>query len=120
MQLSGVGINDVYYKKFDDHISMAKPNMFFKNLFFGGMYIDMGGDCACISMKTGCKAKLILHQKVSDQENSRITTEVFDSNGKKQAELSGSWLDEVNFRDLNSGKTEKFWEAGPLVENAYF
>jgi hypothetical protein len=35
------------------------------------------------------------------------------------AELFGSWLDEISFRDLRNGNVEKIWSEPALVANAH-
>ena len=58
-------------------------------------------------------------EKQSDKVNSCLNAEAFDSEGIKIAELSGSWLNEINMKWVYSGNTENLWVAGSLVENPY-
>jgi hypothetical protein len=73
MQMNHVGLHDIYFAEFDEHISLTKPVWYFKNLFFGGMYVDIGGEVSGKSFKTNCSIKCQLHEKVSDTKNSYIT-----------------------------------------------
>lgn len=34
------GLIDIYFKKFDEHISMSKPATNIKNIIWGGVYVD--------------------------------------------------------------------------------
>lgn len=72
MQMNHVGLHDVKYYDFDEHISLSKPCWFFKNLFFGGMYVDLGGELTGKSFKTNYSIKCELFEKESDQKNSHI------------------------------------------------
>ena len=83
MQMNHTGLHDIYYSEFDDHISITKPAWIFKNLFFGGMYIDVGGELSGMSFKTNCSLKCQLHEKQSDTKNSHITAQILDANGIK-------------------------------------
>ena len=52
MEMNQLGINDVYLKKFDENICISKPTIRFKNLFFGGLYIDLAGEMMGLNVKT--------------------------------------------------------------------
>jgi hypothetical protein len=56
--MNQVGLTDVYFSKYDEHFCLSKPTWYFKNLFFGGMFVDIGGECTGISMKTGCRFEI--------------------------------------------------------------
>lgn len=120
MQLNQLGINDIYFSKFDEHISLSKPQWFFKNLFFGGMYVDVAGNMDGLSLKTNCSIKCQMHEKASDSKPSHITAQIFNADGIKKGELSGSWLSELIYRDNETGATECLWKIPPLLDNAYY
>lgn len=56
---------------------------------------------------------------MSDKENSKITGQAYDREGRKQYEMYGSWLDEISIRNVETGSVEKIWEEEPLVNNAH-
>lgn len=44
--------------------------------------------------------------------------EVFDSSGKKQIEIVGSWMDQISINWLNPKRSEVIWKEEPLMKNA--
>ena len=109
----------MYFKNYDEHICLSKPTMRFKNLFFGGMYVDVGGDIMGMNMKTKETVQVQFHEKVSDTQNSYVTGQAYDSQGVKKAELTGSWQSELFYNDLTTNKTSSLWVETALVDNAY-
>lgn len=55
VEIEPFGLHDVYYKKYDEHISISKPTCFAKNIIFGGIYVDLGGTSVVLNNKTGEK-----------------------------------------------------------------
>ena len=41
LEIEQQGLNDVYYKKYDEHISMQKPDILVQNIIFGTLHIDI-------------------------------------------------------------------------------
>ena len=110
---------DIYFKEFDEYISIQKPQIQLKNIIWGGLYIDLNQDIKALNHKTKETVNVCLYPKQSDKVNSKIEGQAFDSSGKKVAELSGSWLDQISVTDLESGETEQLWKEIPLLDNAY-
>jgi hypothetical protein len=49
-----------------------------KNLFFGGLYVDLRGTIEAISHTTGCKIQVKLIERDSISDKCRIEGECFD------------------------------------------
>jgi len=43
MEFNQKGVTDIYFKRFDEHITFSKPIMNIKNLIIGGLYVDVSG-----------------------------------------------------------------------------
>lgn len=72
---------DVYFSKFEEHITFSKPIWHFKNLIWGGLYTDIDGDIKAINHQTGHTLELQFYEKKSEKENSKLTAQAFDPNG---------------------------------------
>ena len=46
------GVTDIYFEKYDEHISLQKPIIHAKNIIFGGLFIDAHGEIKAINNKT--------------------------------------------------------------------
>ena len=112
LEISQKGITDIYYRKFDEHLTFSKPQLFIKNVIWGGVFVDVGGPVSGLSQKTGMKIKCQFYEKQSDKVNSYLSADAFDENGNKVAELTGSWLNEINMKKFTDGSTENLWTAG--------
>ena len=55
MELHDPGVFDFINKKNNEHISCVRPNMQAKNLIYGGLYVDLEGDCKMVNNMTGEK-----------------------------------------------------------------
>ena len=49
------GVFDFINKKFNEHISCARPSLLAKNIIFGGLYVDTEGECTMLNHMTGEK-----------------------------------------------------------------
>ena len=49
------GINDLINYEYKDHITMSMPTILVKNIIYGGMYVDLGGEIQAINHQTGEK-----------------------------------------------------------------
>jgi hypothetical protein len=45
------------------------------------MFADIGGESVGVSMKTNCRFEVQLIEKVSDEKNSHIKTQIYDAEG---------------------------------------
>lgn len=118
-EIKQLGCTDYYAKKFNEHYSIGKPTLYFKNIIFGNVCVDCGDDNLAINHMTKETALVRFFEKTSNDKPSYIEVDLFDANKQKVAELRGSWQSEINYIDLRTGKTEKVWEEYPLVENAH-
>lgn len=41
VEVTQLGSIDIYFKQFDEHISINKPLILCKNIIFGGLYVDV-------------------------------------------------------------------------------
>lgn len=55
MEIFQSGTIDFLFKKFGDNIMVTKGTPVVKNLFFGGIYVDLRGTIEAISHTTGYK-----------------------------------------------------------------
>ena len=53
-----IGPHDMYFEKYDEHISFTKQSVMAKNLIFGGLYLDVDGTNESLNHKTGEKAEI--------------------------------------------------------------
>ena len=100
-------------------MTFSKPIIHFKNLIFGQLYIDVDGEFTGINMKTKDVVNVKFIEKYNEKENSKILGTVFDSVGTKRAEITGSWLNQIEVKLLDSGNSEVMWKEAAMVENAY-
>ena len=73
MEMNQVGLNDIFFKKYDEHLTFSKPIVHFKNLIFGSLYIDVDGEFTGINMKTNHTVKVKFIEKVSEKDNSKVS-----------------------------------------------
>jgi hypothetical protein len=119
IEIGPKGFFDIYYKKYDEHISIQKGPLYAKNIIFGGVYIDLGGQSVVYSAKTKEKVVIDWIEKVSDAENSRLKGTAFDAQGKARYEIYGSYLDEISMLNLATGEREVLWTEPPMMPNAH-
>jgi oxysterol-binding protein-related protein 3/6/7 len=112
------GPNDIYFKKYDEHITVSKFTIHAKNIIWGGLYVDLDGTNESLNHKTGERVVIKFHQK-SGNKPSYLKGEGFDASGKKVIEISGSWLTQITIKDLRTGVEETAWEAEALVPDAH-
>lgn len=55
IKLESGGQWDIHFKKFNEHISITKLPLMFKNIIFGGFYVDVDGVTEAINHTTGEK-----------------------------------------------------------------
>lgn len=46
------GTFDIYFKKFDENISIQKPNIIIKNVILGSLTLDFNGQVEALNIKT--------------------------------------------------------------------
>lgn len=54
---------DVYFDKFDEHVTMTRPFLEFKNIIWGGVYVDVEGVVEAVNHKTGDRVELVFKPK---------------------------------------------------------
>lgn len=89
-EITQYGPFDIYFKKYDEHISLSKPQVLLKNLVFGGMFIDLEGEVCAVNHKTGDKVIGNFVPK-SGSQNSKIECKAYDARGMEKWEITGSW-----------------------------
>ena len=97
------GCSDCYLKKYDQHISVSKPKILAKNIIFGGLYIEAGGEMKARNHTTGDTAIITFYEKQSEKQNSYLVGQILNKEGLKVAELTGSWLDEIHYTNCATG-----------------
>ena len=53
LTLNQAGCRDMYFKKYDEHISFMNPQIVTKNIVWGGLYSDLAGSLTAINHNTG-------------------------------------------------------------------
>lgn len=48
-----IGAINIYFKKYDEHMSISKPMVHVKNIVSGTRYIDIDGKALALNHKTG-------------------------------------------------------------------
>jgi hypothetical protein len=94
MRINLGGVWDIHFPKYDDHITMTKPCMCFKNLMFGGFYVDIEGIVEVISHTTGSRVEAEFVGK-SGNVQSHIIGKCTDQNDQLKYRIEGSWQDEI-------------------------
>lgn len=74
------GYFDIYFSKFDEHITMTRPPLTFKNIIWGGLYTDIDDIVEAVNHKTGDRIELAFVPKEGDKQ-SYIDGKCFDSFG---------------------------------------
>lgn len=105
-----IGINfmgplDFYFDRYDEHLTLVRPDMQIKNIIWGGVYCDFEGTSSCVNHKTGERVELKFFGR-SGNKNSYLEGFGFDSENNKVIEISGSWLTTIELKDLRTGETE--------------
>ena len=96
---------------------MTRPIIIFKNIMMGTLYAEIEGSMQAINHITGEKADINFKSK-SWSAQSSVTGKCFDSSGKLKYEISGSWLDKLYLRDVDSqNQPEQIWEEPAAVDN---
>ena len=117
-----MGAKNVYYKKFEENISVTKPRIAIRNLMMGQTYFDCHGSMTGLNHKTGEKVvfEFELRSGHDDWEGSKVSAKGYDAKGKQTLEIEGSWLTEVFFHDLVTKKKTKMRESEPgLIPDAH-
>ena len=83
------------------------------------MYIDIGDKIEGVNHQTGERAEVKCIERTNDKKNSRIEGFIMDANGNKVLEVTGSWLDQIDVKDLKTTLTQTIWKAAPLAENSH-
>jgi hypothetical protein len=63
---------DIYFKDFDEYISVQKPQIQLKNVIWGGLFIDLDRQIKALNHKTKETVHVSLFPKQNDKVNSRI------------------------------------------------
>ena len=119
LTLNQSGCRDMYFKKYNEHISFMNPQLITKNIIFGGLYTDLTGNLTAINHTTGEKLYIELIQKESEVEDSKIRGKAYDSSGRHVMDIGGSWLDEITITTLSTGVTETIWKEPKMLENCH-
>lgn len=93
-EITQYGPFDIYFKKYDEHISFAKPNVLLKNLVFGGMFIDLEGEVCAVNHKTGDKVIGTFIPKSGNRE-SKLEGKSYDAKNNPKWEILGSWQTQI-------------------------
>ena len=119
LKLDTGGQWDIYFEKYDEHITIMKIPLIVKNLIWGGMYVDADGVCEALNHKTGDRVELNLLAKSGKVEIGSLRGGGFDASGRQISEVSGNWLTEIRMRDLRTNQVEVLWKEKPLVPDAH-
>lgn len=87
--------------------------MVFKNVFFGGLHLDLEGDMEGVSTKSKLRMK-------ASTKDGVFEASFYSNEGIKKGELSGNYTDELFYRDNATGKTISIWKAKQPLSNAYY
>ena len=117
MKINIGGVWDVYYSKYDDNISIAKPHMAFKNLMFGGFYIDIEGIVEAVSHTTGARVEAEFVGKSGDTP-AHLTGKCFTPNNELKYKIEGTWQDELRLITVATGSSQMMWREQPMMEDA--
>lgn len=112
------GFYDVYYKKYNDHVTISKFKILVRQILIGPLYVDFDTQIKAISHDTGAKLYYNFIPK-SGNKLSHVMGQGFDSDGRKTLEIQGSWLDEIRIIDCLTNEAEVVWKAPPLDPEAY-
>lgn len=113
-----VGAINIYFKKFDEHITISKPGCQVKNIVSGVRYIDIEGKALCVNHKTGERIEQSFIPK-KGKTQSYIKGMAYDASGKERIEISGSWLSEYKIKDLATGYQETVWREPSPIPDAH-
>jgi hypothetical protein len=113
------GYNDVYFKKYDEWITGEKGRLIVNNLLFGTLQVDFESNDKLINHRTKEWMDVKIIPKQSETENSKIYCKAFSADGVLKAEIHGSWLDQITYRDVETGEEELIWKQPSLIENAH-
>ena len=94
-------IQNYILDKYNDYITVTKPDVKIHNIIMGTLYADMEGTINSVSHTTGDKAEIKMVPK-GWKNPSKIEGIVKDSKGNKRFEITGSWLDQIILKDLKS------------------
>mmetsp|Transcript_8283 Transcript_8283/g.13853 ORF Transcript_8283/g.13853 Transcript_8283/m.13853 type:complete len:207 (+) Transcript_8283:2072-2692(+) len=118
MEIAQGGTFDIYFKKYDEWISVAKPKILAKNLIIGSLYIELEGQGLAVSNKGAHTFKFGFHPKSSGKQSS-VSGVALDQHGVEKFKMSGSYLDQIKLKDLSSGEEELVWSEPELVPEAH-
>lgn len=85
------GCRDIYFKKFDEHISFTHPTFAIRNLIWGGNFPDVGGRIEALNNTTGERMHIDLESRANATDYSTLSGKAFDAQGNLAIEVSGSW-----------------------------
>lgn len=80
-----------------------------KNIIYGGVYPDYGGNIKAINHKTKERVELTYHDRKSEKGNSYVTGKAYNSTGRLVYEITGSWLNEIKVKNVITGDYDVAW-----------
>lgn len=107
-------LHNYILEKTGDFITVTKPEVKICNIIFGSIYADLNGQIEANNHNTGERAVVKLIAKGS---KSKIEGSVFDSNGKEVIKIQGSWLDQIQIKNLKEGTTDVVWKEPEMVQD---
>ena len=82
IEIDQLGTTDLYNRKFDETISYGRPKIIARNIIFGGLALDTGGDIIAVNHRTGDTGVLKMIPQQSSSVLSRVEGQIRDPNGK--------------------------------------
>ena len=119
IQFNAGGCRDMYFKKYDEHVTYQHPKMCIKNIIFGGIYPDIRGQLHAINHKTGERIYLELEDRVLEGQESQINGKAYDAQGNHCIDIHGSWLSEIKITTFKTGVTETIWREIPSIQDPH-
>jgi len=93
---------DIHFLKYDEHLTISRPNFQVRNIIFGQPCCDFEGTSTCVNHKSGERVELKFFGR-SGNKNSYLEGAGYDAEGNKVYDISGSWLTSIQLRDLRTG-----------------
>ena len=94
MLVNQLGYQDYYFEKYDEWISINRPQVMACNLIIGSMYIDVEGDVEAVNNKTGERADIKFNTRGWSVE-STLDCKIYDAHGSHVYNIEGSWLNRL-------------------------
>lgn len=91
----------------NEHIVVKLPDTSANNLILGTIYVDLHGKCEVLNLNTGEKCELTCFRRGWTMANAyKVEGHCLDASGEKKFFVYGLWSEQMNIRDLSTGKDE--------------